>query len=78
MTTITIRVPDEMLHEIDKRASDLQIPRAVYVRKALERMNKGVVAEQRRQRLMEVSCRVREESMRINAEFSEIEHDPAN
>lgn len=78
MTTITVRLPDDMLHEIDERANHLRLPRAAYVRKALERMNREVVAQQRRDRLMEVSLRVRQESMRINAEFSEIEHDPAS
>jgi hypothetical protein len=47
------------------------------VRKALEQMNATVAAQHRRARLMEVSRKVRVESRRVNAEFSEIEHDPA-
>lgn len=43
------------------------------MRRALERMNAAVAEERRRKRLKEVSLRVRDESMRVNAEFSEID-----
>jgi len=76
MNTISVRLPEPLLNEIDQRAKDLNIPRAEYVRKALERLNTDVVAEQRRAHLMKVSQRVREESMKVNAEFSEAEDDP--
>ncbi len=74
--TISLRMPDDFLHEVDLFAGELHLPRAVYVRKALERMNAAVAEERRRKRLMEVSLRVREESMKVNAEFSEIEACP--
>ena len=76
MTTISLRLPDDLLREVEKRAGDLHVPRAEYVRRALERMNREVLQQRRRTRLMELSLRVREESMNVNAEFSEVEHEP--
>ena len=76
MTTISVRLPDKLLHELDERAKELNVPRAAYVRKALEYMNKEIVARHRREKLQELSLRVRAESMKVNAEFSEVENDP--
>jgi hypothetical protein len=39
-------------------------------------MNRKTAAQLRAERIAEVSKRVREESMRVNAEFSAIERDP--
>jgi hypothetical protein len=66
-------MPDDFLHEVDTFAEELHLPRAAYVRKALEQMNATVAAELRRKRLMEVSLKVREESMKVNADFSEVD-----
>jgi predicted transcriptional regulator len=76
MTTISIRLPDDMLNEVDKIAKDLNVPRTAYLRQAILSMNSKVKEDRRRARIMEVSRRVRNESMRVNAEFSEVEHDP--
>jgi predicted transcriptional regulator len=76
MTTLSLRMPDELLHEVDAFAEQLHMPRAAYVRKALEQMNAVVAAQQRRTRLMEASLKVRGESMRVNAEFDAIEDAP--
>lgn len=76
MTTLSLRLPDELLHEVDTYAEQLHLPRAAYVRKALEQMNAAVSAQQRRTRLMEASLKVRGESMRVNDEFSVIEDAP--
>ena len=76
MTSLSLRLPDDLLHEVDAFADELHIPRAAYVRKALERMNASVAAQRRRTRLMEVSLKVRGESMRVNAEFDAIEDVP--
>ena len=77
MTTISIRLPDNVLNEVDKIAKDLNVPRTAYLRQAILSMNSKVKEDRRRARVMKLSRRVREESMRINAEFSEVEHDPA-
>jgi predicted transcriptional regulator len=76
MTTLSLRLPDELLHEVDAFADELHLPRAAYVRKALEQMNASVAAQRRRMRLMEASLKVRGESMRVNAEFDAIEETP--
>jgi uncharacterized coiled-coil protein SlyX len=64
------------LHEVDTFAEQMHLPRAAYVRKALEQMNAAVAAQRRRTRLMEASLKVRTESMRVNAEFDAIEDAP--
>jgi predicted transcriptional regulator len=74
MTTISIRLPDDMLNEVDKIAKDLNVPRTAYLRQAILSMNSKVKEHRRRARIMEVSRRVRNESMRVNAEFSEVEN----
>ncbi len=76
MATISIRIQDEVLEELNKRSRSLHIPRAEYVRQAVIAMNKQVDRELRRKRIMEASRRVREESMRINAEFDAVEDAP--
>ena len=76
MTTLSLRLSDELLHDIDSYADEMRIPRAVYVRKALEQMNASIAARRSRTRLMEASLKVRAESMRVNAEFDEIEDAP--
>jgi predicted transcriptional regulator len=72
MTTLSLRLSDDLIHAVDASAAQLQISRAAYVRKALEQMNVSVAAQRRRARLMEVSLKVRTESMRVNAEFGDI------
>ena len=76
MITISIRLPDDILNEVDKIAKDLNVPRTAYLRQAILSMNSKVKEDRRRVRVMKLSKRVRRESMRINAEFSEVEHDP--
>jgi len=76
MTTISIRLPENVLNEVDKIAKDLKVPRTAYLRQAILSMNSKVKEDRRKARIMKLSKRVRKESMRINAEFSEVEHDP--
>lgn len=76
MSLISVRLPERLLREVDARADELHLPRAAYVREALERMNAAVAAERRRARLMEVSRRVRRESAKVNAEFAEVDDVP--
>jgi len=76
MTTVSLRLPDELVEEADRRARELSIPRAEYIRRAIAALNAQVVAAQRRQRMIDASRRVRGESMRVNAEFADIEDAP--
>ena len=76
MTTISIRIPDDILNDVDRFSRDLKVSRTEYLRQAILLMNRKVKEDRRRVRIMKLSQRVREESMRVNAEFSEVEHDP--
>lgn len=74
MTTLTIRLPDTLVEEVDAKAKLLHMPRSEYVRMAISRMNREVTAEERSKRLRSLSGRVREESMRVCAEFDAVEY----
>ena len=50
--------------------------RAEYIRQAVIAMNKKVDSELRRKQIMDASKRVRDESMKINAEFDALEDTP--
>lgn len=75
MSLISIRLTEKLLHEVDARAHLCKLARTEYIRRALVRMNQEVKNAEQRKRLMRASLKVREESMRINAEFDRIEHD---
>ena len=76
MRAISLKVSENDLEEAERLARLFGIPRAAYIRKAIERFNAQAAAEFRAQRLAAASRRVRAESMRTNAEFSAIETDP--
>lgn len=75
MTAFSLRLPENLMKEIDAKAKVLHLPRSEYVRLAISRMNRDVATEERRKRLQSVSKRVRDESMRICAEFDTIEYE---
>lgn len=74
MTTISLRIPDELLAEITLRSKEMHIPRTEYIRKSLISMNHQTALEMNRKRMMEASVRVREGSMVVNNEFDAIEY----
>lgn len=74
MTAFSLRLPENLMKEIDAKAKVLHLPRSEYVRLAISRMNRDVATEERRKRLQSVSKRVRDESMRICGEFDAIEY----
>lgn len=76
MSALTIRISDKIANEVDMRAKKLCISRSEYIRKSIENMNKRLFEQERKARLIETSKRVREESMTVNSEFSEIDYDP--
>jgi antitoxin component of RelBE/YafQ-DinJ toxin-antitoxin module len=73
---VSIRINDELLKETKANAHRLHLSQTDYIRQAIERMNSETERRTREKRLKNASFRVRRESMRINAEFSKIEHDP--
>jgi metal-responsive CopG/Arc/MetJ family transcriptional regulator len=76
MNAISMRLPDDLLRELDRRAALLELTRTEYIREALRAMNRAVDEEHRRARIRSASLRVRGESLKVNAEFSRIEHAP--
>ncbi len=75
MTIVSIRLPENVLREVDLFAKDIHIPRTEYIRRAIEQMNENIKNKKRSERLKAVSLRVRKESIRVNKEFSELEDD---
>jgi len=75
MTTVSLRLPDNLLREAENGAKVLHIPRAEYIRRAIAAMNDAMLAQMRREHLIKTSRRVSSESMRVNAEFDAIEVD---
>ena len=52
MTTVSIRLPEDLLKETESRAKILHIPRAKYIRRAIAAMNHEMLTQKRRERLM--------------------------
>ena len=73
---VTVNIPDVILAQADKNASILHMKRSEYIRKSLENMNKQILKNKKYARLQRLSNFVSRESMKINKEFEEIEHDP--
>ncbi|MBS0185093.1 MAG: CopG family transcriptional regulator [Proteobacteria bacterium] len=76
MSTITIRLSEQVLNTIKMRAHNLHISRGEYIRNAIEEMNKTLCKKEKISRLARASQLVRQNSMIINSEFAEIEDDP--
>jgi hypothetical protein len=76
MESISLKLPEELLEASARCANALGIPRAEYIRRAIERMNREAEAQARAERIVRASRKVRRESSRVNAEFAAIERDP--
>lgn len=76
MRAISLKLSDELAQASGECARALHLSRAEYVRRAIEQMNRETRARLRARRLADASRKVREESMRVNAEFAAIEWDP--
>jgi metal-responsive CopG/Arc/MetJ family transcriptional regulator len=75
MGAISLKLPDDLMDASNRCAQALQLSRAEYIRRAIERMNRETQAQIRAKRMADASHMVRDESMRVNAEFALIEHD---
>ena len=76
MESISLKLPEPLLEASDRCARALGIPRGEYIRRAIERMNREAEASALAKRITNASYGVRDESMRVNAEFAAIERDP--
>jgi Arc/MetJ-type ribon-helix-helix transcriptional regulator len=73
---VSIRINEALLKSMRQHAHQLHLSQTEYIRKAIELLNREVDKQERKKRMEEASMRVRDNSMRVNAEFSEIDHDP--
>jgi len=73
MESVSVKLPKDLLATSARCARVLGIPRAEYIRRAIERMNREVETRARADRMAAASEKVRKESMRVNAEFAAIE-----
>lgn len=76
MSTISLKLPDDLLKVSTKLAESLHLSRAAYIRRSLERMNRETERQLRVERMTRASLKVRKESMAVNAEFAAVERDP--
>ena len=76
MSTISIKLPDDLLKTSTKLAKSLHLSRAAYIRRSLERMNRETERKLRAARMMRAALKVRKESIAVNAEFAIVERDP--
>ena len=76
MAIVTLRLSDSIIQKLDTNAHILHMSRSDYIKKAIFAMNHDTQEYERKQRLQAASKLVRQESMKINAEFAAIEHDP--
>jgi hypothetical protein len=73
MRTLVLSLPEAILGTSRRCAKMLHLSRAAYIRRALERMNTQTQTLMRARRLADASKKVREESRRVNHEFTAIE-----
>ena len=76
MTTVSLRLPDDVLKAAEQHAKILHLPRAEYIRRAIVAMNENLLEQNRREQLMHVSKRVASASMKVIDEFDVIENTP--
>jgi metal-responsive CopG/Arc/MetJ family transcriptional regulator len=74
--SIALKLPEDLMAQSGRLADTLGVSRAEYIRIAIRRMNRKTAARLRAEHLAEVSKRVREESMKVNAAFAAVESDP--
>jgi metal-responsive CopG/Arc/MetJ family transcriptional regulator len=76
MGLITLRLSEDLLKKTDMLAEKEHLSRAEYVRKALEKMNRSMMAERIGRQIRRASLKTRAQSMAVNDEFAQVEHDP--
>ncbi|WP_395946095.1 hypothetical protein [Caedibacter taeniospiralis] len=73
---ISVRLNEQLLQAVRANASFLHLSQTEYIRQAIEHMNVEMQRQISEAKLKKASLKVRRESMKINAEFDEIERDP--
>ncbi len=75
MKSISLNLPEETLDAAGRHSASLRLPRAEYIRRAVERMNRQVEADLRARRMRSAAEKCREEDLKVNAEFAAAEAD---
>ena len=75
MKSISLNLPEETLDAAGRYSATLRLPRAEYIRRAVDRMNRHVEADLRARRMRRAAEKCREEDMKINAEFAAVDPD---
>ncbi len=73
MPLISINLDDKLIQKIKINAKKMRLSQSQYIQQAIEKMNAKIIKHEQALNLMEVSQRVRAESMRVNREFADIE-----
>ncbi len=73
---VSVRLNEQLLQAVRSNASFLHLSQTEYIRQAIEHMNVEMQRQINEAKLKKASLKVRRESMKINAEFGEIERDP--
>lgn len=73
MPVLSIRIPENIVHEVESKAKFLHISRSAYITQAITSLNKKIGEELLQKQMNKASKKVRKSSMRVNLEFSSIE-----
>jgi predicted transcriptional regulator len=75
MSTLTIRLSEEVINKTSQIAKKLALSRNDYIKKCILNMNKNIYEQDLKNKLINSSKLVREDNMRVNAEFDKIEYE---
>ena len=75
MSTLTIRLSDEVINRTNQIAKKLDISRNEYIKKCILNMNENIYEQDLKNRLIKSSKLVQKDNMLVNAEFDEIEYE---
>lgn len=76
MGALSLKLPEDLLEASRRYAGSLNLSRAAYIRRVIERMNRQTQAMLRARRLAEALKKIRKGSLRVNREFAASEQIP--
>ena len=72
MKSISLNLPEEMLDAVGRHSATLRLPRAEYIRRAVDRMNRLIEVDLRARRMRQAAEKCRERDMKVSAEFAAV------
>lgn len=73
MIAISVRLPQNLIDEIDNLSNKLHISKTSFIKQAIEKHALYIKELEKNERLRKVSLRVRDSSMEVNQELSDLE-----